>query len=672
MHHRTQWKRWLALVIPIFTFGILCFSCQTRKPVDKSQGPGADIQLLSRIGRASNRYRASMDLASYAQTAVERSLAERHWQLNRDILKQEFARVKLVIEEMKSQQAGGKETPAPPAAGAGKKYEEAAAEVWKVYADVELAKQKVAEAQLKRTVAKSTAAIERTQRELIQARQALEIAQKKVEVSEDNLNIAEQQQKKAGDSYDGIKSLAEKVALLEKEVLAKEGADLQVLKWGEPVTSPAVGLMGSFRYWWNLYDKGTVLDRAEQRTQRMAAELQETRSENQKNSEHLQAERLALNQQIQAIYSQANEWLKQPGQNERADRLLAEADAKMKERSSYQRRQERIGQEQIIIGQQLILVAEDADKLKSWDQVIADSRARAMNRLLQRLGSLLAVVLAVFLIAHFVKKIPGRFVSEQKSAYYFRKLIGFAAWLIVILIVIFNVAGDIGSLSAVVGLAGAGLAIALQDPIVSLVGWFLVVGKHGISVGDRIEINHVKGDVVDVGMLRIAVLEVGNWLSGEQSTGRMVFFPNSFIFKGHFFNYSTANSFIWDEVRILVTYESQWDRARDIILRVAEEASREVVERARKSQEKMSRRYHFNLGSPEPYAIVNIADSGVDLVLRYLTEIKLRRIMHDRICREILTAFKDEKEIELAYPTHRQLTETRILSGKSDGGNHGT
>jgi small-conductance mechanosensitive channel len=661
----------LAAVLTTLTLGILCISCQSGKPSGNTQGQGTDIQLLSRIGRASNRYRASMDLANYAQSAVERSLAERHWQLNHDILKQEFARVRLEIEERKAQRGGEKETQAPPAGGVRQKHEEAAAEVWKVYADVELAKQKVAVARIKRTAAISTAAIERTQRELVQAQRALEIAEKKGEVSEDNLNITEVQQKKAGEAYDEITSLTEKVTLLEKEVLGKEGTDLPVLKWGEPVTAPAVGLMGAFRHWWNLYGKGQVLERAEQRMQRMAEGLKEAHSENQKYLERLQSEHLALNQQIQTSYSQASELLKQPGQNERADRLLAEADAKMKERSSYQRRQERIGQEQPIVGQQLMLVAEDADKLKSWDQVIAESRARAMNRLLQRLGSLLAMVLAVFLVAFFVKKIPGRVISEQKSAYYFRKLIGFAAWLIVILMVIFNVAGDIGSLSAVVGLAGAGLAIALQDPIVSLVGWFLVVGKHGISVGDRIEINGVKGDVVDVGMLRIAVLEVGNWLSGEQSTGRMVFFPNSFIFKGHFFNYSTANSFIWDEVRILVTYESQWERARDIILRVAEEVSREVVQRARQSQEKLSRRYHVNLGSPEPYAIVNIADSGVNLVLRYLSEIKLRRIMHDRICREILAAFKKEKEIELAYPTHRQLTETRILHEKSDVGNLG-
>jgi len=161
-------------------------------------------------------------------------------------------------------------------------------------------------------------------------------------------------------------------------------------------------------------------------------------------------------------------------------------------------------------------------------------------------------------------------------------------------------------------------------------------------------------------------MEVGAWLSGEQSTGRMVFFPNSFIFRGHFFNYSTADSFVWDEVHILVTYESPWKKARDIILKVAEEASRDVVQRARESQDRLVRRFNINLGSPEPYAYVSIADSGVDLVLRFLSEIKLRRTMRDRICSEILEAFEKEKGIQLAYPTQRQLTETRIIATAAD------
>jgi small-conductance mechanosensitive channel len=264
--------------------------------------------------------------------------------------------------------------------------------------------------------------------------------------------------------------------------------------------------------------------------------------------------------------------------------------------------------------------------------------------------------------------LPYRFTREGKNVYYFRKLIGFTSGLIIALIVLLNFIGDLGGLSAVIGLAGAGLAIALQDPIVSLVGWFLVIGKFGISVGDRVEINNVKGDVIDIGLLRIAVLEVGNWVSAEQATGRVVFFPNSFVFKNHYFNYSTGNSFIWDEIRFTVTYESNWKKARRIIEEAASRVSQPFVEEAISDQQKVSRHFHINLGTLTPYVFVTIAESGVDLVLRYLTAIRKRRLTHDEICRQILEAFEGEPDLDLAYPTRRSLTETRTAPAVSEPG----
>src|SRR6185436_11883592 len=150
----------------------------------------------------------------------------------------------------------------------------------------------------------------------------------------------------------------------------------------------------------------------------------------------------------------------------------------------------------------------------------------SLFRVGRRIGVVLALVLTILILSHYLKKLPYRFTHEGKNLYYFRKLISFTSGLLVAAIVILNFVGDLGGLTAVLGLAGAGLAIALQDPIVSLVGWFLIVGRFGISVGDRVEINSVKGDVIDIGLLRIAVLEVGNWVGAEQSTGRVVFFPN--------------------------------------------------------------------------------------------------------------------------------------------------
>jgi small-conductance mechanosensitive channel len=654
-----SWKNWLVLATAVSSMGIM-LSCQTKEPRAQSKALSVDVRLLSRIGRAVNRYHNSLDLAGYAQTAVERSLAERHCQINRDILKMEFARVKLEIEEMGVREGKNQHKQAGQKAEVERQSEKDTDEAVKIQADIARATQEVAQAEQQQKRARSPQEMKQAQDALTRAQQASEIATKEMDLHETNLKLADSPPTES-EVRDDLKSLQDRIASLEKEALGKEGTDAPALKWGEPINASGSDLMDAFRSWWNYQDKGTVLGTAEQRAKRISDDLKDSFAENQQLSRQLRKEQQELNPQIRMLYGQANELLKQPGQNEEISKLLKEADAKMNASLINTRRREKIDRIQDIFQQQLSLAAEDTGRLASWSEVVSNSRARAQTRLLRQLGSLLGMIAAVFIVAYFIKKIPKRFVKEEKSAHYFRKLIGFVAWSIVILMAIFDIAGGIGSISAVIGLAGAGLAIALQDPIVSLVGWFLIVGRYGISVGDRIEINNVRGDVIDVGMLRIAVMEVGNWLSGEQSTGRMVFFPNSFIFKGHFFNYSMANSFIWDEIHVLVTYESQWKKACDLILKAAKEASQEVVERARMSQDQLARRFNVNLGNLESYAYVTIADSGVDLVLRYLSEIKQRRVMHDRICREILDAFEKEPAIKLAYPTQRQLTETRII-----------
>jgi small-conductance mechanosensitive channel len=665
MQRYGRWNNWFGLAIICWSVGMASVSCQTTTPSSESGKQSADVRILNRIGRATNRYRNAMELTSYAQSAAERSLAERHWEIHRDLLKLEFARGRFEIASMG---AGGVEK--------NKRQVEQTQSVEAkndaggavIDADVKKAMERVATAEKSLKTAGSEREAQKAQVLLLQAQQALEIANGRMELYQSNLRMADLPKGDSDEASDGVKPLLDRITSLEKESLGDEATQKAALKWGDQTNGSGDGLMDAFRSWWRQYDKGRVLDTTAERAIRMSESIEKTQAENQKEVEQLLEENLRLNEEIQILYGRSNELLKQQGKEDEMKKLLGEANEKMRQSRLSSRRRVAAGSLSLIFRRQASLATEDEGRLASWNQLVASSRARALNRLLRQLGSVLGMILAVFVIAYFVKKIPRRFVKEEKSAYYFRKLISFVSWLVVILILIFHSVGELGSISAVVGLAGAGLAIALQDPIVSLVGWFLVVGKYGISVGDRVEINGVKGDVADVGMLRIAVLEVGNWLSGEQITGRMVFFPNSFIFRGHFFNYSTTNSFIWDEIHILVTYESQWKKAYAIILKSAEEASRDIVEKARESQEQLSRRFHLSLGSPEPYAFVNIADSGVDLVLRYLSEIKLRRITRDRICREILEAFEKETDIELAYPTQRQLTETRIISDNGPAG----
>jgi len=312
-----------------------------------------------------------------------------------------------------------------------------------------------------------------------------------------------------------------------------------------------------------------------------------------------------------------------------------------------------------VVRRQAGLVRDDGERVANWAGIAAEESHDSLLRVGNRIGVVLALVILILVVSHYLKKLPYKFTHEGKNLYYLRKLISFTSGLLIAVIVVLNFMGDFGSLTAVLGLAGAGLAIALQDPIVSLVGWFLIVGRFGVSVGDRVEINQVKGDVIDIGLLRIAVLEVGNWVGAEQSTGRVVFFPNSFIFKNHYFNYSTGNSFIWDEIRFTVTYESDWKRAREVIEEIATRVSKTFVDDARNHQAQMERQFHINLGTLTPYVYVSIADAGVNLVLRYLTGIRKRRSTQDQISQEILEALENEPNIRLASPAGRSPAATK-------------
>ena len=342
-------------------------------------------------------------------------------------------------------------------------------------------------------------------------------------------------------------------------------------------------------------------------------QVKESLERRQRDLETLQAQHLELNRKTEAAYSQAYQLLQKGGEAPAVARVLEEADRQMSDSARLEQQKELASRALTVVRRQAELVRDDSEKLASWTGVATEESSDSLFRVGSRIGIVLALILAILVLSHYLKKLPYKFTREGKNLYYFRKLISFTSGLLIAVIVVLNFMGDFGSLTAVLGLAGAGLAIALQDPIVSLVGWFLIVGRFGISVGDRVEINQVKGDVIDIGLLRIAVLEVGNWVGAEQSTGRVVFFPNSFIFKSHYFNYSTGNSFIWDEIRFTVTYESDWKRAREILEEVATRASQTFVDAAKNSQAQLERQYHINLGTLTPYVYVSIASNGVDL-----------------------------------------------------------
>ncbi|MBN2316286.1 MAG: mechanosensitive ion channel family protein [Sedimentisphaerales bacterium] len=177
--------------------------------------------------------------------------------------------------------------------------------------------------------------------------------------------------------------------------------------------------------------------------------------------------------------------------------------------------------------------------------------------------------------------------------------------------------------------------------------------RRPFQVGDRIELGEVKGDVIDIRLFQTTLLEIGNWVEADQSTGRIVHVPNSAVFKRENFNYSRGFEFIWNELKILITFESDWKRAEEILLEHGAEEAEEREKVVRSKINHMTKRYMIHYGQLTPIVYVDIKDSGVALSLRYLTEARKRRTTQDTLCRAILDDFDKEEKLNFAYPTYR-------------------
>lgn len=205
----------------------------------------------------------------------------------------------------------------------------------------------------------------------------------------------------------------------------------------------------------------------------------------------------------------------------------------------------------------------------------------------------------------------------------------------------------------VLALLAAGLALTLSRPISSILAWMVIMVRAPFRVGDRIEINGVRGDVVDIGLLHIHVLELGNWIDADQTTGRIVHIPNTFIFDYPLFNATESFDLVWNELEFVVTHDSNWERAQEIILAQAQPIYDALADRAIAGAERMTQRYAYQKGISTPYVYVKVLRDGIRLSLRYLADPRGRRGTSHQIMTGVLRAFRDEPDIQFAPPGYR-------------------
>lgn len=266
----------------------------------------------------------------------------------------------------------------------------------------------------------------------------------------------------------------------------------------------------------------------------------------------------------------------------------------------------------------------------------------------------LIVIALIWTLSRVIKRVIRKSASEDlKTQYYWAKGVSYFSFFLGFLFLSNIWISGIGSIGTFLGLVGAGLAIALQDPIVDLVAWIFITIRRPFTVGDRVEIGDTAGDVIDVGVMTFTLLEIGNWVDADQSTGRVVQIPNKLVFTHNVANFSQGFDYIWDEINVLVTFESDWKKAKEILRDVADSQTATLSKEARKSVKEAANRYMISYKTLTPTVYTDVKDSGIQLTMRYLCEPRKRRGRKEKIWESILNHFDEHDNIDLAYPTFK-------------------
>ena len=269
------------------------------------------------------------------------------------------------------------------------------------------------------------------------------------------------------------------------------------------------------------------------------------------------------------------------------------------------------------------------------------------------------IILILWLLRALVMSIVLRRVEDVRLRYRWRKTSkSVAAGLGVVLVgrVWFE---GIQSLVTFLGFVAAGLTIALKDVVTAIAGWFFIIWRRPFNVGDRIQIGEHAGDVIDVRIFKFTLMEIGNWVDADQSTGRVLHLPNGLVLSEVVSNYSRGFQYIWNELPVMVTFESNWKKAKTILLEIATKHAQHSSEAAQRHIQEASRRFMIFYSVLTPTVYTSVAESGVLLTIRYLCEPRTRRGTSETIWEDVLNQFADHKDINFAYPTRRFYDNSR-------------
>ena len=286
---------------------------------------------------------------------------------------------------------------------------------------------------------------------------------------------------------------------------------------------------------------------------------------------------------------------------------------------------------------------------RTWLGLMPETQLKLLRSLL--------VVLFFLLVRSFVLRIIRKNVTDVAQRYRWSRGFTTAVGVLTLLFLISTWFAGLRSLATFAGILGAGLAVALHDTIANIAGFFFIVFRRPFEVGDRIEIDGAAGDVIDIRLFQFSLLEIGNWVDADQSTGRIMQVPNGKVLRERTASFTRGFDYIWHEIPVLITFESDWKEAKAILEEIVGAEAFMVGEEAARQVREAASRYLIYSGKTTPIVYTSVRDSGILLTVRYMTKPKTRRGTEQQIWEQVLDRFAENDDITLAYPTVRYYEE---------------
>ena len=460
----------------------------------------------------------------------------------------------------------------------------------------------------------------------------LDLAQSRMELAQDEVQEANEDLLQAGGN------VHQRIQLMQQEHQAAQHNDTRAAVAPAGALGSLRGMVGATREWLTLRDKQRWLGEAQRQVASSAAQLA---AERQQIAADLAASKASVPELApRAAHHTAASAPSAPAQVARATVATSSTLAPGNAPAPSAGPSSLLGVTRQIAAEQHRLTLRDqriaarrrlADIYGQWDSLIGTQARAVLHACLQSAAIVLAALLLLLFADRWLERLLARARVDRRQLATLRSVVGVALQIVAVAVILLMLVGLPSQIGAMLGLIGAGLTVALKDFIVAFVGWFVLMGRNGMRLGDWVEINGVSGEVVELNMFHTVLLETGNWTDAGHPTGRRVTFTNSFAISGHYFNFSTSGQWLWDELSVMVPYDRDPHAVAAAIEKEVTAATAKDAGQAEQEWRRASRGQRGVGFTAQPGIAVRPATGGVEIAVRYVTRASERLALRARL-----------------------------------------